>query len=27
MKIVIYLLLSKLDFRLPCALPSAVHLR
>jgi transposase len=24
-KIVIYLLLSKLDFRLPCAVPSAVH--
>ena len=25
MKTVIYLLLSKLDFRLPCAIPSAIH--
>lgn len=25
MKVVIYLLLSKLDFKLPCALPNAVH--
>jgi hypothetical protein len=27
MKTIIYLLLSKLDFRLPCALPNAVHSR
>ena len=27
MKIVIYLLLSKLDFKLPCPLPTAIHLR
>jgi transposase len=27
MKVIIYLLLSKLDFRLPIALPSAIHFR